>query len=93
MNVVPIIKLAAKGVVSLGVGSVVGGAIKHVAAPNIVLHPAQIAVAKSAVWVGSLVLSAMLADQASEYTDKTIDEVIDTYKEAAEELKKQQNES
>lgn len=72
MSKIDIIKGATKFVVSVGVGSIVTNAVAFTT-PVLAIGVLK----KAAIGVGSFVLSAMLSDKASEYTDEKIDEIVE----------------
>lgn len=72
MNKMDIFKSVAELVVSVGVSAIVGNAIKLTTEPGIKLPK------KIAIGVGGVVLSSMVADMATTYTSKKIDEYAET---------------
>lgn len=77
------VKTAAKLVVSIGVGAVVGNAVKATS-PNDMK-----AITKLAVMLGGCVLGSMVSDKAADYTEEKIDETVETIKEGIEEAQKE----
>lgn len=67
-----ILKSGVKLLVSFGVGTIVTNAVAFTT-PVIAMGLFK----KAAVSVGSFVLSAMVSDKATEYTDEKIDEVME----------------
>lgn len=66
-----IIKGGATVVASLGVGLIIGNAVQMTTPANLSL------IKKGLVSVGSVVLSGMVADKASDYTSKSVDELAE----------------
>jgi len=69
MNKLELLKSAAELIVSIGVSSVVGNAIKASLPENTKV------VRKVAVGIGGFVLSSMVGDMASKYATESIDEM------------------
>ena len=74
MNPLNLIKSVVEIVVSVGVGSIVGNAIKQTTPAN-----AHI-VKRISVGIGGFVLSSMVSHHATNYTSKTIDETVEKIK-------------
>lgn len=75
-------KGATKFVVSVGVGAIVSNAVAFTT-PVLAVGVLK----KAAIGVGSLVLSAMISDKATDYTDEKIDEIVEEAKKLSEEEK------
>ena len=73
MNALDIVKGGTKLAVSVGVGAIVGNVVAFTT-PAIGVGLAM----RGAIGVGSFVLSNMISDKATEYTDEKIDEVVTT---------------
>lgn len=82
MTKLDVLKGATKFVVSVGVGSIVTNAIAFTT-PVLAVGVLK----KAAIGVGSFVLSAMLSDKATEYTDEKIDEVVEEVRKLSDEEK------
>lgn len=82
MKKVEIVKAATAIVVSIGVGAIVANVIKCTT-PSDVKR-----VMKVCINLGGFVLASMVSDMASTYAEEKIDEVVDTFNETAEEIKK-----
>lgn len=74
MNKLDLFKGATEFVVSIGVSAIVGNAIKLTTGPKVKLPK------KIAIGIGGIVLSGMVAEMATTYADKKIDEYVDTVK-------------
>ena len=74
MNPLSLVKTVVEVVVSVGVGAVVGNAIKASTPTN--TH----VVKRVAIGVGGFVLSSMVGDLATKYTNETIDDTADKIK-------------
>jgi hypothetical protein len=68
MNPLSLIKTAVEITVSVGVGAVVGNAIKASTPANVLV------VKRVAIGVGAFVLSSMVGDMATKYATDTIDD-------------------
>jgi len=76
MNAIGILKTAAELVVSVGVGAVVGNAIK-------ISTPVDAKILqKVSIGIGAFVLSNMVGDYAAKYTTKNIEDGIAEFKKA-----------
>ncbi len=74
MNPLNLLKAAVEIVVSVGVGAVVGNAIKA-STPDSVTT-----LQKVMIGVGGFVLSGMVGDMATKYTSETIDDTVEKVK-------------
>lgn len=74
MKKLEIVKAATQIVVSVGVGSIVGNAIKFTSPASTNL------IKKVCIGIGSVVLSNMVSDKAVSYSDQKIDEVASIFK-------------
>lgn len=72
MNWLSITKSALGLVTSIGVGNIVGNAVKATTPPNLNTFN------KITIQVGTFVLSGMVADQANKYLNEQIDSLIQT---------------
>ena len=81
-SVIDALKFAGSLVISVGVGTVVGDAVKSTSPSNLG------AVKKVLVCLGTLVLTDMFTDMATQYTMKKIDDTVSEVKEGIEEAKK-----
>lgn len=80
MSKIEVIKGATKFIVSIGVGSIVTNAVAFTT-PVLAVGVLK----KAAIGVGSFVLSAMVSEKATDYTDEKIDEAVDELKKLAKE--------
>lgn len=62
-------------IVTAGVGAIIGNAIRHTSPPDMSL------IKKAAVGVGSVVLTGMVSDAATDYTENAIDTTVQEVKE------------
>lgn len=85
MNILPIAKAASNIVVSMGTGAVVTNAIKSTTPADIKTFQ------KVTIGVGGLVLSSMVGELASKYTETKIDDAVDTVKQSKDEIKEAQD--
>ena len=85
MNILPIAKAASNIVVSMGTGAVVTNAIKSTTPADIKTFQ------KVTIGVGGLVLSSMVGELASKYTETKIDGAMDTVKQSKDEIKEAQD--
>lgn len=76
MNILPIVKVVAGVAASVGVGAVVGNAVKLGTPESSKL------IQKIVIGVGGFVLSSMVADHASNYVEAQIDNAADQLKTA-----------
>lgn len=76
MNILNIVKGGTELIVTIGVGAVVGNAIKATTPEEMKL------VKKLSVGVGSVVLTSVAGDVASRYVNKQIDNAVLSFKEA-----------
>jgi len=73
MKKLEVIKTASQIVVSVGVGAIVGNAIKYTT-------PANINIAKKVcIGIGTVVLTNMIGDKAIEYSDQKIDDIASMF--------------
>lgn len=83
------VKNVAKVVVSIGVGAIVGNAVKCTTPED------TTGIGKILVALGSLVVANMISDKAADYTEEKIDETVSEVKEAMAEVeletKKEEN--
>lgn len=82
MTKLDVVKAGTKFVVSVGVGAIVTNAVAFTT-PVLAVGVLK----KAAIGVGSFVLSAMLSDKATEYTDEKIDEAVEELKNISNEGK------
>lgn len=82
MTKLDIVKGATKFVVSVGVGSIVTNAVAFTT-PVLAVGVLK----KAAIGVGSLVLSAMVSEKATDYTDEKLDEFVEEVRKLTEEDK------
>ena len=75
MSKIEVFKAGTKFVVSVGVGAIISNAVAFTT-PVIAVGVLK----KAAIGVGSFVLSSMVSDKATEYTDEKIDEFLDEIK-------------
>lgn len=80
MNKLDAVKNIAKIAVSIGVGAVVGNAVKCTTPED------TKGIGKILVALGSLVVANMISDKAADYTEEKIDETINDVKEALAEV-------
>ena len=71
---IELLKTAAALVVSVGVGAIVGNAVKHTT-PSDVKQ-----LAKACIKLGSFVLTGVVGDMAAKYTEDKIDSAVSTVK-------------
>lgn len=76
MNKLEAIKNIAKVAVSIGVGAVVGNAVKCTTPED------TKGIGKILVALGSLAVANMISDKAADYTEEKIDETVNDIKEA-----------
>lgn len=80
MNKIDVLKGATKFVVSVGVGAIVSNAVAFTT-PVLAVGVLK----RAAIGVGSFVLSAMVSEKATDYTDEKIDEAVEELKKLADE--------
>lgn len=85
MNILPIAKAASNIIVSMGTGAVVGNAVKSTTPADIKTFQ------KVTITVGGMVLSSMVSELASKYTETKIDDAVDTVKQSKDEIKEAQD--
>lgn len=81
INVTKLAAGATKLVVSAGVGSIIGNAVKATT-PEEGLSTLK----KVSIGVGSFVLGSMVADQATKYTGQQIVDLVDTFEEIRQQV-------
>lgn len=74
MNVLPLVKIVAEGVASVGVGHVVSNAIKATTPADITRYQQVM------IGIGSVVISGIATKAASNYVTDAIDSVTDLFK-------------
>ena len=79
MKKLDILKVAASLIVSVGVGAIVGNAVKSTTPVDVRK------ITKFCIGAGSAVLSAIAGDAASKYTEEKIDKAVDIVKSAIKE--------
>lgn len=85
MNKLDVCKSITSVVVSVGVGSIVSHAIQSTTPSG------KLGLVKTVcIGIGGFVLSCMISDEAAMYTDKAIDEVVNTVNETLAEVKAQE---
>lgn len=73
MNKIETVKTVGQIVISVGVGAIVGNVIKSTT-------PSQIGLIKKVcIGIGSMVLSNMICDKASEYSNEKIDCIVNEF--------------
>ena len=82
MNALPIVKLVAEGIASIGVGHVVSNAIKATTPEDLTRYQ------RVAVGVGSVVIGGIASKAASNYASGTITEIVDFFKKPNDESPK-----
>lgn len=80
MNKLEAIKNVAKVVVSIGVGAVVGNAVKCTTPED------TKGIGKLVVTLGSLVIANMISDKSADYVEKKIDDTVEEVKDALAEV-------
>lgn len=78
MKKLELIKTGVGIIVSVGVGGIVSNAIKSTTPDT------AGTIKKVCIGIGSFVISSMLTDEATKYTDKKIDETVNQIKETIE---------
>lgn len=73
MDKLNFVKTGLSLVVSVGVGNIVGNAIKHTTPSDLKL------LTRLCVGVGTIVLTAVASDIASNYTEMKFDKTVDTF--------------
>ena len=79
MDKLKVVKAVGELIVSVGVGSIIGNAIKTTTPSNVGK------ITKFCIGAGSLVLSGMIGDMAVDYTGKKFDEAVNQVKEMIKE--------
>ena len=80
MKKLEMVKTITQIVVSVGVGGIVGNAIKFTT-------PASVSLAKKVcIGVGSMILSNMVSDKAVQYSDQKIEDIANIFKTTSNEV-------
>jgi uncharacterized membrane protein len=78
MNKIGVAKAVGSLIVSVGVSAIVGNAVKATT-------PYKVGrIQKACIWIGSFVLSSMVSDKASKYTEDKIEETATKVKKMVE---------
>jgi hypothetical protein len=78
MKKIELVKTVGTFIVSAGVGAIVNNAVKATT-------PYKTGkIQRACIWVGALVLTSMLSDKATKYTEDKIDETVSKVKKMAE---------